>query len=296
MLTRRLITDNITRGWMVFSLSLILLMPLVIGVGLYIKSIPIIETHSFWKLISSSAWHPHRGEFGFFPFIMGSIYVTLIAIIFACPLSLLVGIYLTEFSSKILIKIMHPVIDILAGIPSVVYGVWGILIVVPFVADYVAPIFNYSSSGYTILAGGIVLAIMCIPYMLNMIIEVLKTVPDGLKEASLSMGATHWETIKYVVIRKSFPGIVSSFGLSIAKAFGETIAVMMVVGNRIQTSFNPLEAGYPLPSLIANNYGEMLSIPLYDSALMFSALLLLAIILIINMAFRYFIYKSQRFI
>jgi len=95
------------------------------------------------------------------------------------------------------------------------------------------------------------------------------------------------------VIRKSYPGIISAFGLSIAKAFGETIAVMMVVGNRIQVRVNPFEAGYPLPALIANNYGEMLSIPLYDSALMFAALLLLVIILIINLVFRFFIYKTR---
>ena len=137
------------------------------------------------------------------------------------------------------------------------------------------------------------LAVMCVPYMLNMITEVFKTVPLGLREASLSLGATFWESVKHVVIRKSYPGIISAFGLGIAKAFGETMAVMMVVGNRVQVHFNPFEAGYPLPALIANNYGEMLSIPLYDSALMFAALLLLVIILLINLIFRYFIYKTR---
>jgi phosphate transport system permease protein len=114
-----------------------------------------------------------------------------------------------------------------------------------------------------------------------------------LKEASLSLGATAWESVKHVVVKKSYPGIISAFGLGIAKAFGETIAVMMVVGNRVQLEFNPFEAGYPLPALIANNYGEMLSIPMYDSALMFAALLLLVIILVINLIFRYFIYKTR---
>jgi phosphate transport system permease protein len=97
-----------------------------------------------------------------------------------------------------------------------------------------------------------------------------------------------------VILRKSRPGIISAFGLGIAKAFGETIAVMMVVGNRMISSFNPFEAGYPLPALIANNYGEMMSIPMYDSALMFAALVLLVIILAINLVFRYFIYKTQK--
>lgn len=188
---------------------------------------------------------------------------------------------------------MHPVIDILAGLPSVIYGVWGILVIVPFVSDVLAPVLNIKSSGYTILAGGIVLAVMCIPYILNMIIEVFRTVPIGMKEASLSLGATEWESVKHVVVKKSYPGIISAFGLGIAKAFGETMAVMMVVGNMVQAKFNPFEAGYPLPALIANNYGEMLSIPMYDSALMFAALLLLVIILVINMVFRYFIYKTR---
>jgi phosphate transport system permease protein len=189
---------------------------------------------------------------------------------------------------------MHPVIDILAGLPSVIYGVWGVLIVVPFISKYLAPYFNTNSTGYSLLAGGLVLAIMCIPYMLNMLIEVFNTVPAGMKEASLSLGATFWESIKHVVIRKSYPGIISAYGLGIAKAFGETIAVMMVVGNRMLASFNPFDAGYPLPALIANNYGEMMSIPLYDSALMFAALILLVIILAINLVFRIFIYKTQK--
>jgi phosphate transport system permease protein len=161
------------------------------------------------------------------------------------------------------------------------------------VGSYLAPVFGISSTGYSILAGGLVLAVMCVPYMLNMLIEVFGTVPMGLKEASLSLGATHWESIKHVVIRKSYPGIISAFGLGIAKAFGETMAVMMVVGNRVLVSPNPFDAGYPLPALIANNYGEMMSIPHYDSALMFAALLLFVIILAINLVFRYFIYKTR---
>jgi len=293
MLFRRILIDKITGIWMVAALVTILLLPFVIGVGLYLKSIPLFEHQNLWHLIGTSEWAPHEGKFGFWPFIAGSLYVTLIAFVFAAPVCLLTGIYLTQFSSPKLMRIMHPVIDILAGLPSVIYGVWGILVIVPFVSKIVAPIFNTSSSGYTIFAGGIVLAVMCIPYILNMLIEVFNTVPIGLKEASLSLGATFWESVKHVVIRKSYPGIISAFGLGIAKAFGETIAVMMVVGNMVQTHFSPFEAGYPLPALIANNYGEMLSIPLYDSALMFAALLLFVIILVINLIFSYFIYKTR---
>ncbi len=278
---------------MITTMVIILLMPVIIGVGLYLKSLPLLEHQSLRTLLFTSDWQPSQGKFGFWPFVAGSIYVTLIAFVLSAPVCLLAGIYLTQFASSRLVKVMYPVIDILAGLPSVIYGVWGILVVVPFISKFLAPIFGTTSSGYTIMAGGIVLAVMCVPYMLNMITEVFKTVPMGLREASLSLGATFWESVKHVVIRKSYPGIISAFGLGIAKAFGETMAVMMVVGNRVQVHFNPFEAGYPLPALIANNYGEMLSIPLYDSALMFAALLLLVIILLINLIFRYFIFKTR---
>jgi phosphate transport system permease protein len=294
MLSKRKISDRISNGWMIAALICILLLPVIIGVALYFKSMPLLSEHTLGELITSSNWHPNKGNFGFWPFITSSMYVTLLSFVFAAPVCLLAGIYLTQFASKKLIDIMHPVIDILAGLPSVIYGVWGVLIVVPFTANVLAPLFNTESSGYSILSGGIVLAIMCIPYMLNMLIEIFNTVPRGLQEASLSLGATFWESVKHVVIRGSYPGIISSFGLGLAKAFGETLAVMMVVGNMVQATANPFKAGYPLPALIANNYGEMLSIPMYDSALMFAALLLLVIILLINLVFRYFIHKTQQ--
>jgi len=290
---RRVLFDRATKTWMITTMVIILLMPVIIGVGLYIRSLPLLEHQSLRTLLFTSDWQPSQGKFGFWPFVAGSIYVTLIAFVLSAPVCLLAGIYLTQFASSKLVKVMYPVIDILAGLPSVIYGVWGILVVVPFISKFLAPMFGSTSSGYTIMAGGIVLAVMCVPYMLNMITEVFKTVPMGLREASLSLGATFWESVKHVVIRKSYPGIISAFGLGVAKAFGETMAVMMVVGNRVQVHFNPFEAGYPLPALIANNYGEMLSIPLYDSALMFAALLLLVIILLINLIFRYFIYKTR---
>lgn len=294
MPNRRIFIDKISQGWMVASLATILLLPVIIGIALYIKANPLLEQQSLANLLFSSEWLPSQGKFGFWPFIAGSIYVTFLAFIFAAPVCLFAAIHLTQFASKRLIRWMYPVIDILAGLPSVIYGVWGILIIVPFISDILAPFFNTNSSGYSILAGGIVLTVMCIPYMLNMLIEVFNTVPIGLKEASLSLGASYWESVKHVVVRKSFPGIISAFGLGIAKAFGETIAVMMVVGNQVKVSGNPFDAGYPLPALIANNYGEMLSIPMYDSALMFAAFLLLVIILAINLIFRYLIHKTTR--
>lgn len=294
MLYRRIFIDKASTAWMFASVSSIFILPLVIGIGLYVKANPLIELKPIGELLGSTTWLPHEKEFGFLSFILGSLYVTIITFILSAPICLLAAIFLTQYSSKQFMCFMHPVIDILAGLPSVIYGVWGIIVIVPFISDYAAPFFGMKSSGYSILAGGIVLAVMCIPYILNMLIEVFNTVPAGIKEASLSLGATFWETIKHVVLKKGLPGIISAFGLGIAKAIGETMAVMMVVGNMVQTKFHLFEAGYPLPALIANNYGEMLSIPMYDSALMFAALILFGLVLLINLVFRYFIFRTKK--
>ncbi len=289
---KRKLTDLFVSLWMRGGLYLLLSLPVFIAIGLYLKAAPLFDNHSFGALIFSGKWFPMKGEFGFLPFIYSSVYVTILSFLLTGPVCLFAAIYLTQFGKRRLLNVMLPVIDILAGIPSVVYGVWGILVIVPSVA-VLAGFFGINTPGYSLLAASIVLAVMCVPYVLNMIIEVFHTIPVGMKEASLSLGATHWEMVKHVIIRKGFPGIISAFGLGIAKAFGETIAVLMVVGNTLNISLSPFSSGYPLPALIANNYGEMMSIPEYDSALMFSAFLLFVIILFINLFFRYFIRKTE---
>ena len=292
-MTKRILIDNISSKWMLVCLSFFLLLPLAIGTGLVLKSEDLLTGHTLGSLIFSADWSPSEDKFGFWPFILSSLWVTIVALIISMPLCLLAAIYLSQFAPKWLLEFMRPVIDILAGIPSVVYGVWGVLVIVPLVGDTIAPFFNNESLGYSILAGALVLAVMSIPYILNMLLEVFRQVPVELAEASLSLGATKWETIKHVFIRKGATGILSAYGLGFSKALGETIAVMMVIGNVVQEPESVFDAGYPLPALIANNYGEMMSIPSYDSALMFGSLLLFVIILAINIVFRYLIYKSE---
>ena len=265
---------------------IVILLPVVLGIGLYLKSALLLEERSVFDLLFSNVWKPLSGKFGFLPFIAGSAWVTLLSLIIAGPICLLAAIYLTHYTKSIVLKIMHPVIDILAGIPSVVYGVWGILIVVPLIARYIAPLFDREISGYSILAGAIVLAIMIIPFILNILIEVFHTIPDELLEASYALGASKWQTVKKVLLKKAFPEIISAFGLGLSRAFGETIAVLMVVGNVAKIPTGIFQPGYPLPALIANNYGEMLSIPLYDSALMLAALVLFIVIMFFNLASR----------
>jgi phosphate transport system permease protein len=175
-----------------------------------------------------------------------------------------------------------------------VYGVWGVLFVVPLIGDYIAPHFTEYSSGYSVLAGGIVLAIMIFPLIMSILAEVFGAVPKELREASLSLGATKWETIRFVVLKKSLAGIVAAVVLAISRAFGETIAVLMVCGNVTNVPHSIFDSGYPLPALIANNYGEMMSIPLYDSALLMASFILFVIIFLFNAISRIILARLEK--
>ena len=281
--------------WMILSLMLVALLPFFLFLGLYFKSFTLLHDFSLWDLIFSKEWRPSAGKFGFYPFIIGSIWVTLIAMLITAPICLLTAIYVTQYTEKHFLRLMHPAIDILAGIPSVVYGVWGILVIVPFISNYLGPLFGIKTMGYSILAASFVLSIMIIPFVLNILIEIFRAIPTELKEASLSLGATQWQTIKKVLMRKALPGIIAAFGFGLARAFGETMAVLMVVGNVVRLPKNVFDPGYTLPSLIANNYGEMLSIPKYDSALMFAALILLAVSLFFNLIMHFFIERYNKY-
>lgn len=281
---------------MIISLILVILLPVFIGIGLFYKSSFILSNNSISDLIFSTEWKPLSGKFGLFTFIISSLLVTFLAILISGPICLLTAIYLTQYAKSRILKFMHPIIDILSGIPSVIFGVWGILIIVPFVSDYLAPVFGKDVSGYSIISAGIVLAIMIIPFILNILIEIFNTIPEELTEISLSVGASKWQTVKFVIVKKAFSGIISAFGLGISRAFGETIAVVMVVGCMVKLPESLFDPGYPLPALIINNYGEMLSIPMYDSALMLAASVLFIIVIIFNIVSRIAISRSEAII
>lgn len=274
--------ERISNVWLNMAILFLVLLPIAIGFGLVLKSLPLLSGQSLGSLIGSADWSPLEGKFGFLAFIMGTLWVTLLSFVLSAPVCLLAAIFLTQYAPGWLKRSMFFVIDVLAGIPSVVYGVWGVLVVVPVIAHYVAPAFGFTTTGYCLLSGGIVLAIMAVPYMLNMLMEVFRSIPIELKEASLSAGATYWETIKWVLLKKGMPGIVAALSLGISKALGETMAVLMVVGNVAAVPKGIFDAAYPLPALIANNYGDMMSVPLYDSALMLCALILFVMILAFN--------------
>lgn len=286
MENNRILKDKIAQGTMgVFTLVSALFL-VVLAIGLVLKSLPILEIASLTDLITSSEWLPSQGKFGLLPFVIGSAVVTLIAISLALPISLLSSVYLTEFAHSKVKQYVFPVLDILAGLPSVIYGVWGTLIVVPIISKYIAPFFGVETSGYTALAGGIVLSIMVLPLLISLFVEIFATVSADLRIASIALGATRWQTSWHVVLRKTFPGIVASVVLAVTRALGETIAVLMVCGCAMKVPSSLLDGVYPIPALIANNYGEILSIPLYESALMLGALMLFSVVFFFNLVAR----------
>lgn len=267
---------------------------LAIVLSLYSRAKPILDVHSLKDLLFSSVWHPTQNQFGLWNFLVGTFWVTAIAIGLAVPLSLLTAIYLSEYAHRRVREWIKPLIDLLAGISPVIYGVWGTIAIVPFVRDHLMPFFsnrlpffpfvseNYT--GYSALSAGVVLAVMTFPIIISIVEEVFRTVPFESRESSLALGATKWQMIKTVVIKKSWPGIVAAIILGLSRAFGETIAVLMVAGCSLGTSLKSIfDPAYPLPAFIANTYGEMMSIPLYDSAVLLAAFVLLVVTVFFNM-------------
>lgn len=281
----------------IFLVTTILPVALIVVMlaALVLRARPIFAANSIADLLTGEVWKPLQGNFGFAPFIDGTIWVTVTAMIIAVPVCLLSAIYLSEYAGPRTRVVMKPILDLLAGIPSVIYGVWGLIVVVPLIDDAIGPalksglgfisLFNSANpTGFSVLAGGMVLGLMVTPVITSVAYEVMQTTPRGLREASLAVGATRWETVKFAVLRKSLPGLIAGVVLGFSRAFGETMAVLMVVGNVPQMPHSILDAAYPLTALIANNYGEMMSIPMYDAALMLAALILLIVVLAFNVA------------
>jgi phosphate transport system permease protein len=301
----RRIKDRLSSGWMGGLALLVTILVFFIVIALASRARPLLDIQSPIELLASSEWRPQQGKFGFLTFIVGTLWVTALAMVLALPPCLLCAIYLAEYAPHRLRGMVKPIIDLLAGIPSVVYGLWGILMVVPFIRDVITPLAAQhlggipllrvdNPTGYGILSSGVVLAVMVFPVIISVAEEVIRAVPDGMREAALALGATRWQMVKGVTLRRALPGIIAAVVLGFSRAFGETMAVMMVVGNVPQIPHSLFDAAYPLPALIANNYGEMMSIPLYDSALMAAALILLLIVLAFTLVARIILLQAAR--
>lgn len=259
---------------------------------------PLIAAQPLGALLTGRAWHPARGQFGFAPFVIGSAAVTLVAMVFAVVPAILSGIYLAEYTSSRIRALLKPLLDLLVAIPSVVYGLWGILFIVPLLRDQIGPwveatfgdsiplLARTNPSGYGLLTAGFVLGVMVFPLVVAVTDEVLRSIPREMREAALCLGATRWEATKTILRHRAAPGVAAAIVLGFSRAFGETLAVMMLVGNTPHIPASLFDGAYTLSGLIANNYGEMMSVPLYESALMGAALLLLLVVLVFNILAR----------
>ncbi|NTW97889.1 MAG: phosphate ABC transporter permease subunit PstC [Oscillochloris sp.] len=276
----------------------VVLLLLLIGATLLLRAWPILRQGGLGAMLGGALWQPSRGHFGFLPFIIGSTLVTLLAMLVAVPPAVLSGVYLAEYAGRRARGLLKPVVDLLAGVPPVVYGLWGILVIVPFVRDHLAPMVdatfgpalpwlrNSNPSGYGLLTAGLVLGAMVFPLIVAVVDEVLRAAPAGLREALYALGATRWEVARHLLLRAALPGVIAAVVLGFSRAFGETLAVLMVIGNVPKIPATLFDGAYTLSGLIANNYGEMMSVPLYESALMSAACALLAVVVCFNVGAR----------
>lgn len=262
--------------------------------------------HTFgWHFLTSSDWDPVNGHFGAAPAIFGTLVSSLVALVIATPLALCVAIFLSEFAPAWLRTPVAFLVDLLAAIPSVVYGLWGIFFLIPLLRDHVmpflrdtlhlgaTPFFTGPAYGPSMLAAGIILAIMALPYISAVSREVLRAVPRSQREAALALGATRWETIRDAVIPNARSGIIGGVILGLGRALGETMAVTMVIGNRPEISASLYAPGYTMASLVANEFSEATT-DLHLSALMAVGAVLFGITIIVNAIARWLVWRVTR--
>jgi phosphate transport system permease protein len=253
--------------------------------------------------LTSSTWDPVAEEFGALPLIFGTLISSFLALLIAVPLSLGVAIYLTEFAPKVLRQPIAFLIGLLAAIPSVVYGLWGIFVLIPllrttafpFLRDTLGflPFFQGPIYGPSMLAAGIILAIMVMPYIMSVGREVLLAVPNTQREAALALGATRWEAVTTAVLPYARSGIVGAVILGLGRALGETMAVTMLIGNRHEIAASLFAPGYTMAAAIANEFSEAVG-NLHLSALAYVAFVLFLVTVIVNAGARLLIWRVAR--
>ena len=298
------VADRVYRGaTTLFALCIPLLLVLIAG------EIAIAGWPTFRKFgiafLTSSTWDPVAGEFGAAPAIYGTLVSSAIALLLATPLALGVSVFLSEFAPHWLRQPVAFLVDLLAAIPSVVYGLWGIFVLLPLLRDPVmpflrdtlglgaTPFFTGAAYGPSMLAAGLILAIMVLPYIASVSREVLLAVPRTQRDAALALGATRWEMIWGAVLPYAKSGIIGGVILGLGRALGETMAVTMVIGNRHEISASLLAPGYTMASIIANEFSEASS-DAHLSALMAVGFTLLVITLIVNAMARWLVWRVSR--
>ena len=277
---------------------------LLIAISLLIAAWPALSQFGL-SFLTSSKWDVSAGQFGAAPAIFGTLVSSAIALILATPLAIGVSIFLSEIAPKWLRQPVAFLVDLLAAIPSVVYGLWGIFVLIPLLRDSVTPflrdtlslgktpLFSGPNYGYSMLAAGIILAIMILPFISAVTREVLIAVPRSQRDAALALGATRWEMIRDAVLPYARSGIIGGIILGLGRALGETMAVTMVIGNRPEISASLLAPGYTMASIIANQFSEATN-DLHVSALMAVGAVLFGVTLLVNAIARWLVWRVTR--
>jgi phosphate transport system permease protein len=244
-----------------------------------------------WHFLGSSTWDPVNEQFGALPFIFGTLVSSAIALLIAVPLSIATAVYLTELAPQWLRQPLTLFIELLAAVPSVILGFWGLIVMVPWLRDHVfgklkatlgfLPFFQGPNYGTSMLAAGIILAIMVVPIVTSVSREILRSVPSLQREAAYALGATRWEVTRIAVLSYAKKGLFGAVILGLGRALGETMAVTMVIGNTPKIAASLLAPGYTLASVIANEFTEATT-DVYLNALFEIGLVLLGVTIVVN--------------
>lgn len=290
-----------------YLVTLICAVTILLIVGLLVfelwtHSQPTIRTFG-WNFLVTSTWDPNGGKFGALPFIYGTCVTSALALLLAVPLGVASAIFLAEMAPPKSSNILTFLIELLAAVPSVIYGLLGIFILVPLIRAYLVPalkgvfgylpIFQGDFYGVSFLSAGLVLSVMVVPFIVSVSREVLLAVPTEQREAALALGATKWETTWQIVIPNASTGIIGSVFLALARALGETMAVTMVIGNTPRITASLLSPGYSIAAVIANEFAEA-SGDLYVSSLIFLGLVLFGLTILINAVARLMVLTTTR--
>lgn len=260
-----------------FAAAFSILAVVLICLFLFVNGIPAMHKIGLFNFLLGTKWKPGNNLFGIFPMIVGSLYVTALAVIFGVPVGLLTAVFLSRFCPKKLHKVLKPAVDLLAGIPSVVYGFFGLMVIVPFVRDV------FGGNGSSILTAGILLGMMILPTIISVSESSLNAVPENYYEGARALGATHERAVFLTVLPTAKSGIMAGIILGVGRAIGETMAVIMVAGNQARLTGNILKG---IRTLTANIVIEMgYATDLHREALIATGVVLFVFILGINVAF-----------
>jgi len=304
---RRVLSPTGNTGDAIYRVVMLLVALLMVGIviamvwALATDSILSIRQFGF-GFLRGRTWDPIRGEFGALPFVYGTVASSLIALLISVPFSLGIAIFLVEQAPYYIARPIGFLVELLAAIPSVVYGLWGIFVLAPFLREYVqpplaralgfTPLFRGQITGFGLLTGGIILAIMVTPIISAVVRDVLSAVPSSQREAALALGATKWEMIRVVLVNGA-PGIAGAVILGLGRALGETMAVTMLIGNRPEISASLFDPSYTIASAIANEFTEATG-DLYLSALVELGLILFLVTFIVNGIARLLVWNVTR--